>query len=256
MRVGILTYHAAHNYGAVLQAYALQTELQCMGHEPSFIHYYPDTLEAKNHYRRPIRSTQDLARAAAYKLFRGALNRRFERFNRFRDERLRITRRFRSFEDLAAEPPEFDTYICGSDQIWNFSQGASPVYFLRFLEATKPAVAYAPSFGSSFGKEDVPAELSAWINRFQYLSAREASGGKLIEELTGRPVPQVMDPAFLLTADEWAEVASTPTFGRPYILFYALEINPFSEAVIGSLATRLGLPIVVAGKGGYTIFRR
>lgn len=37
MKVGILTYHWANNYGAVLQAYALLSKLKEMGHDAYII---------------------------------------------------------------------------------------------------------------------------------------------------------------------------------------------------------------------------
>ena len=37
MRIGILTFHGSHNYGSVLQAYALSTWLKDAGHETEII---------------------------------------------------------------------------------------------------------------------------------------------------------------------------------------------------------------------------
>ena len=41
MKIGIMTFHWAVNYGAVLQAYALQTYLRNLGHEAYMIDYKP-----------------------------------------------------------------------------------------------------------------------------------------------------------------------------------------------------------------------
>ena len=41
MKIGILTYHRSNNYGALLQAIALRKVLADMGHEVSFIDYWP-----------------------------------------------------------------------------------------------------------------------------------------------------------------------------------------------------------------------
>lgn len=38
-RIGILTFHRAHNYGAVLQYYALQCFLQSQGYQANVIDY-------------------------------------------------------------------------------------------------------------------------------------------------------------------------------------------------------------------------
>ena len=41
MRIGILTFHRAKNYGAVLQCYALATYLKSLGYDTRIIDYYP-----------------------------------------------------------------------------------------------------------------------------------------------------------------------------------------------------------------------
>ncbi|MGD9420058.1 MAG: polysaccharide pyruvyl transferase family protein [Verrucomicrobiota bacterium JB025] len=256
MKLGILTYHAAHNYGAALQALGLQAELSRLGHDPEFIHYYPTASELNNQYRRKAHSLGGVARNAAYAFARPLLNRRFQRFNQFRDEHFNLGNRYRSFEELNEHPPEYDAFICGSDQIWNFTQGASPTYFLRFVPESKPAIAYAPSFGRTFDPSDAPDDLSSWISRFQFLSAREDSGCKLIEQLTGRQVPQVLDPAFFLDRQQWETIARRPEFSGNYIAFYALEVTPLASHLLKHLSTILKLPIVVLGKGGMAVFKR
>ncbi len=250
MKIGVLTFHSAHNYGAVLQAYGLQRELEAHGHEVEFIHYYSHQLEAKNRYKRPLKSPKDLVAKSGYLLFSGLLKRRFERFESFQQNQLRLSPRYHTVAELEAGPTEYDAYVCGSDQIWNFSEGASPVYFLRFLPTDRPAIAYAPSFGKTFEASSAPEHLADWIQRFQYLSARESSGVDFIQELAGRSVPQVLDPAFFLDGEGWGELAAPPLLQEPYLLFYALEMNARTNAIIRYLSDTLKVRIVIAGKGG------
>ena len=42
-KIGHLTFHASHNYGSVLQAYALTKQLQLMGNEVETINLRPDS---------------------------------------------------------------------------------------------------------------------------------------------------------------------------------------------------------------------
>jgi len=68
MRIGILTFHCAHNYGAMLQCYALQEYLVAQGHEVSVVDYRPDYLthgyvrHALHHWisRNPLRAVKRL----------------------------------------------------------------------------------------------------------------------------------------------------------------------------------------------------
>ena len=50
MKIGIITYHSAHNYGAVLQAFALQEYLQKQGHDVQIINY--KIKEIENYYKK------------------------------------------------------------------------------------------------------------------------------------------------------------------------------------------------------------
>ena len=43
-KIGILTFHCAHNYGAVLQTYATQKLLSDAGHDVEVVDYRPDYL--------------------------------------------------------------------------------------------------------------------------------------------------------------------------------------------------------------------
>ena len=56
MKIGILTFHWATNYGAILQCYALQTYLENLGHDVEVIDYkpkqYDDTLYAFFRFRK------------------------------------------------------------------------------------------------------------------------------------------------------------------------------------------------------------
>ena len=45
MKIGILTFHWATNYGAVLQCYALQTYLESLGHKVNVINYKPSFFD-------------------------------------------------------------------------------------------------------------------------------------------------------------------------------------------------------------------
>ena len=66
MRIGILTFHRAHNYGAVLQCYALQETLKRMGHDVQVIDYRQPWIEdfynlfCRNMIRRNSSSVPEL----------------------------------------------------------------------------------------------------------------------------------------------------------------------------------------------------
>ena len=50
-KVGILTFHDAHNYGAVLQAYALKKYLINLGLDATIINYHHYNIQMKRNYQ-------------------------------------------------------------------------------------------------------------------------------------------------------------------------------------------------------------
>lgn len=253
MKVGILTYHASHNYGAMLQAYALQLQLTRMGHEVRFIHYYPSSVEQANKRTRPIKGVKGMLVRAAFYLVRGMLNRRFDRFEKFKDQYLELTNRYESAEELKEMPPDVDAYVVGSDQVWNVQRGVSKVFFLQFESRPVRKIAYAPSFGTATVDESRKREITPWLERFHHLSAREDSGVQILKDLTGRDSPQVLDPVFLLNCDDWDQVSAKPELNEPYIAFYSLEVSRDVSALVAHVARLLGCRVVVLGKPGAVI---
>lgn len=126
MKILTLTTYNVYNYGAALQAYALQTYLQCMGHDAVLINYQPEYLTRKYDYRW-VNPESKLSRYAvtriAYRVMkylqRQTTMGRKRQFDRFIDSYLKQTREYRTLEKLCQNPPEADLYVVGSDQIWN-----------------------------------------------------------------------------------------------------------------------------------------
>lgn len=255
MKIGILTYHSAHNFGAALQAYSLQRELERMGHDAKFVNFHPPYVQAKNERKVEVRSLRDLAKKFAFSLLGGKLRRRYENFEEFRSNCLNQTGIYESFEELKENPPGMDAYVCGSDQIWNLEHGPSPVYYLQFVEEGRLAVAYAPSFGSSAIPDEYDGQLRGWLDKITHLSARELSGRDKLASLTGRPVTQVMDPVFLTAKSDWEKVARRPSIQGEYLVYYSLETTRTASEVVEHLSRRFKLPVVVVGKAGSFLFR-
>lgn len=116
MRIGILTFHRAHNYGAVLQCYALQEVLKSMGHEVLVIDYRQPFIEA-------IYSPFNFHRLKGLLLH----PRGIYRYVRSISQRLRKRRIYTAFQNKHLRltkprqkniPEDFERYVIGSDQLW------------------------------------------------------------------------------------------------------------------------------------------
>lgn len=212
MRIGILTFHEADSYGAVLQAYALQTVLERLGAESEFITFRKDPAgEEKNSSNPMIRRLLEEGKKRA------------KIFSLFRDEYFRISRPF-SKGEYAQIDAEYDRFLAGSDQIWNFSiSEADERYFLPFASANKRY-----SYAASFGEQQIPEKMKAWCAKqlagFEGLSVREESGRRMIKELTGRDALVCPDPTVLLTQEDWKQIA-THVQNQPYALLFLLQYS-------------------------------
>jgi hypothetical protein len=241
-KIGLITYHAAHNYGAVLQAYAVQYAVEKKGCNCEIINFQPGTMKYFNAlYKFPlgkdIPKTLKGFAAAFYRLLRywrydKKRRRRGGKFEAFVNTRLNITKEYQTVRELFDENFDYDLTITGSDQTWNIhcplwgigrTIDYSGAYFLGFVKKGRKA-----SFASSISNTTAE-ELTAYkdlLSRYDYITVREASTIERVKAVCGKDVFPVLDPAFLLTKEEWMaalNVAPEPLVQQPYALLYSIH---------------------------------
>ena len=245
MKTGLVTFHAAHHYGAMLQAAALAKTVASITGGCEVIDYVrPDNVEASAVFQKGL-SRSALIKNAHTVLHYKAFRRRWGRFDAFMRDTMRIEGiRYSTINELTAQPPEHDTLLCGSDQIWNpelfIEKRFDPAFFLAFSNARK--VAYAPSFGSA--KSVNEEELRGYLQTFSHLSVREATGADIIRNAAGRDAPVVLDPTLLLEAGEWGAIAGDCTVKQPCLLCYFVSAPGHLTPLIRSVKSRLGVKAV------------
>jgi len=253
LKTGLVTFYHIHHYGALLQAYATERAVEALGSECEIIDYYVN--QDNSLFRRPT-GVGSAAADAHTALHYARLKTRYERFESFAAERLRISgHRFQSIQELRDAELPYDVILAGSDQIWNpkiFPNGRfDPVFFGAFSRRRK--IAYAPSFGIPHIPENMEEELRKYLKDFSHLSVRERQGRQIVERVTGEQVPVVLDPTLLLRREDWTAVAHTPK-GYPapqqesprggYILCYCISRPGALVPYIRRLAEETGLPVV------------
>ena len=248
MRTGLITFHFAHHYGAQLQACATMRAIQGLGHQCELIDYRLPHTTRTNQLFKKGGGVRGMAADAHTALHYGAFQRRFARFEAFVAEEMRLSpERYTSFEQLRANPPEYDVYVAGSDQIWNpyiFQDGQfDPSFLLDFVKEGR-RVAYAPSLGVPELPEDKAAQLRSFLAPFSALSVRERRGQVLLKEAAGRDARVVLDPTLLLDGAEWGTLASPRQRRDPYILCYFVSDPAEAAPYALALAQRTGWPIV------------
>ena len=197
-KIGIMTFHASHNYGSVLQAYALQKKLAVEGYDVKIINYRTDAQKSCYPLKKKYKGAKGIVRSLWQKAIFKKLKRRYYGFEAFINETLPTTSEVKNEAGLAQYASAFDTYVCGSDQVWNPAcQDFSPAYYLNFVEGRR-TIAYAPSLGKSEFSEADEALIASLLKGVDSISVREKKGADLLSKLTDKPVENVCDPVVLL----------------------------------------------------------
>ncbi len=259
MKIKIITCHDVYNYGASLQAYALQTYLIAKeGYDVEIIDYKPDYLRVHYKFWYVPRSSRYYALAKKNVLFRFLLccyfaPKRFatygrkRKFDAFTRQYLHLTRRYNSYQELVSDPPAADVYIAGSDQIWNCAlpNGKDPAYFLQFGGKDIRRISYAASFAISDVPKEYQLQMQSWLHSFSAISVREKTGLAILEVLkfTGC---NVVDPVFLIPSQTWSLLSEQVIMRkRGYVLVYDLYKDSRIKSEAERLSVLTGLDIVV-----------
>lgn len=249
MRIGILTFHCAHNYGAVLQCYALQETLKNMGHEVEVINYRPEYLLTP--FRRfnikryksnnPFKIVKKTLREVLVARMR---IKRYSAFHNFIQTMLNLSAKVQG-RDI---PSTYDIYIMGSDQIWNpkITKGFDPVYFgnFQFAKANKKYVAYAASMEAcALAPEAIDFYRKSLCN-FDSVSVREKQLAGLLQPLSEKPIETVLDPTLLAKAEIWHKIAKRPKYNGKYVLVYQVGRNGNTLKIANSIAQEIGAVVI------------
>lgn len=219
MKIGIITFQRAHNYGAILQCYALQEVLVGLGYDVEVIdyeHHYYDYYKpflwkrvAPWHPRSAIINLQNLNRRKM----------RYHAFDDFINRNLKLSDKGK----LQNICNEYDVVIIGSDQVWNpnNSKGNYDKYYWgQFKTDGKPRViSYAASMGGSWRTADW-RKIRRLLENFDAISVREDYLKNVIKERSAKNAEWVLDPTLLQTHEFWMSKAKKPALTRPYLFFY------------------------------------
>lgn len=223
METGILTFHRVYNYGAVLQAYALQKVLEDMGVENEIIDFSLEKQRDVTSLYSTHNGIKKFVKTLSFLPFHAKRKRRIDRFDDFINEDMRLSeKRYCCEEELEETNSLYNAFLVGSDQVWNVTKKAeaSDGYFLNFAADEKRKISYASSIGIASYEE--LADRKKLLERFDKISCREQGGAQILEKLTGHEVPVVLDPTLLVDAKHLINLAESE-FHSPYILYYSLD---------------------------------
>ena len=259
-KVGIITVHRLPNWGSTLQAYALQRVINGLGFETENIDYrYPNEFHwerGKNWGRKPPLILKSVALSIKNKImYTLHLKARpqMQLLNKFINSNMKLSRKYSSFDELHKNPPIYDIYVSGSDQIWNPNTMLGDTsYMLDFASDSAKKIAYASSFSCRNIPEDKVSIYKKYLNRYYALSVRENNGKTIIHELLGREADIVLDPTLLLSREDWHDLsmkARKVKLPSKYILCYMLAYTFSADEPMNILLQRIqkkySWPIIV-----------
>ena len=116
-------------------------------------------------------------------------------------------RRLFTYADYEKVVADADLFITGSDQIWNpFCGGYNPMMFLEFVPKGTKCVAYSSSISQPAIPSSVEERMRTALSKFTHIAVREQRSVELLSKLLGRDdIKLVVDPTYLLSAEEWEE---------------------------------------------------
>ncbi len=241
-KVGILTFHRAHNYGAVLQCYALQEVLKGLGYDVKVIDY-------RQQYTEKLYAPFSIACFSEMLLH----PRRMYRYLKSMPRRFNKKKLFYAFTTKwlnqtipctnSSIPQNIETYIVGSDQLWGLHCTGGikdPVYFGNFdISPSSSIIGYAISTNQK-SIESISAEvLSANCSNFTTLSFRELLISDTIREKCGVESRVDIDPTLLTNGSTWKAMINDKWANEKYVLLYQVRTPKGDNMLLNRKATEL-----------------
>ena len=257
MKIGILTFHASHNYGSMLQAYALQRYLNSHGHDAETINL---RIKAqRDFYNFPLRPVKNkrrnLVKSLCNPLWLYHACRKWGKYEAFLKQNIRLTdTMYDCWEELKADLPRlgYQCIITGGDQIWNMNcKDFSESYYLPSELHGIRKVSYSPSFGGTFLSkitEEQEIFIKKSLSDYDYISVRENS---MLDYLTGlleeKSITMTVDPTLLLDAKDYNTLISEkPIVEGEYIYYYTPRFNAKAEKLARLVGQYYGLKVITS----------
>lgn len=231
MKVGIITFHWATNYGAVLQTYALQEAVSKLGYSVEIINYKP------RHFNFGIEQFFIFRKFLHPFKYYSEYNKE-QKIDHFRKTYLNLSRRFDTLNELKCDNLKYEFLITGSDQVWNTyflqygeSRG-STAYFLDFGDEKPIKIAYAVSFGTHEYPQNLIEIVRPLVFDFDAISTRETSGQKILTNI-GVKSKIVPDPTLLFNRNFYDNLlAGIRPNGEKIRAYFLRDISPIVKDYI------------------------
>ena len=232
IKIGIMTYYAVQNFGAALQAFALQQNIERFGAKAEFLRFFDKHNESIGSSGGSIISSimknKQLRKNLLFHFFRYVRVKRFVKPNVFgflnfqKDYLHSSLEPYYEYDDLKSANELYSGFISGSDMVWTPIGQNLAAYFLQFADKEK-RFSYAPSMTGcqTYSTEDANS-IKRYLEGMNILSCREQEGIDYVKNTIGRQATLVVDPTLLFSKEEWRKelMINSQRPHKPYILCY------------------------------------
>lgn len=244
MRIGIITFHRAHNYGAVLQCYALCHVLKELGHKVEVVDYYPTYLRNQYNLLPSIKIGVVLWLKYLMKLL-PVLNVKVKRMRLFNSFINSLPLSDYQYNENTHVIQGYDVLVFGSDQIWNplLSHGVDKIFSGFFRHGKTKFVSYAASTNPKMYTDEYKTYFEQILQSFDHVSVRENSFANYLNNLKSNSAVTVLDPVLLLSKDDWSAITINPV-EKEYLLIYTVPQSSLVRKHAEFIAKLKGLQII------------
>ncbi len=271
MRIGIITFVKCDNYGAELQAYALQKKLNLLGYDAEVINLEKEkgVIESSfSSYKNAI-----LNRYKQYGLIKGSLKiielikdkynarkafaansdkvkERHKIFELFFNDYIKHSTKFYTLEEMRnIQSLPYNVLIAGSDQIWNYMQTRYlDVFFLMMANRWETKkISYAASFSVSSIPQSKRAMYKQYLENMDAISVREITGIDIVKNCSNCKAVTVLDPTLLLNRNEWIEYIGKKDYlpkNKRYVVIYTLSGSHYIYTLAKKIAKKLEAEVI------------
>jgi hypothetical protein len=245
-RIGIITFHASDNCGSMLQTYALQKVLIELGCHVEIINFSNEGQRKMYSIFVPLKNFRSIFRNIARLLIYPILAKDKVDYRKFKRFFKLTTEEYSANNELFELDGKFDTFITGSDQVWNYKcPDFDDAYFLNFVSKSKK-ISYATSLGQANLKlnRNIEDKYRHLLSDFASISVRETNSKVIVQSLYPKNVSVCLDPTLLLNSSSYDKISSAkPLISGEYIICYAFFYNDeFNERVM-ALSKKIGMPV-------------
>ena len=228
MKTGIITFQNANNYGAVLQAFALQKTMEKLGHKVSIINYDSPNMGLKSD--------------------------QLDSFKGFTAEYLNLTEEYDEIDDIDVKG--YDLLITGSDQVWNPSLTRSDsAYFLGFASSYTKTASYAASIGIEGDElEGYRDFFKTNLIKIDHVSVRESAQKEFLQSIIDEEIAVNLDPTLLLEAEEYSNHLNISRKNGNHIFMYSNNTDAKILDFVNLLSLQTGMEIIAVTRMDEMLF--